>query len=500
LIATLLLLAEEKGISSERLEMTKMLIRYLKNSYTRLALGEGASEYHSLHHSLEVSYMALHMLPRSFRGYSFGPKDFEALLVAALLHDYDPEQAKGGSKSDLPKGPSVIRTMAELECTKIIEAYFILSPDEFENYFREYSSSPTKPPIEYSTTHPEMVTAVEEKHNENLGPLAEPKVTKALIWRTDFPYFKQKHAQQMFSGIITELSMQGVDADRLTLLGEVLRLADLAVTYMGSAPLRAWDRVNNLYEELNLPRVDALIRTDAFFRDFANNPIFQDIIKMRHFPAIFRQRWLLVYRFFHEGNPSTQINETIKRARKSYSKVNVELGMRRGELLQVIAANNWSEYFIGIGKDQAEVFKAKSRLGELESQNAAAYWGDTEKLLPSIDEKSIDNFLIVLPEHAAQLFSAEQKESFKSAILAMKRNLVTGGSIRILTDIQHEGQSAKELEDVVDSAGFMILPMLGGKRYFPEDWTDRDFQKDKPPRVLILVSKDNATLLPPTTS
>jgi hypothetical protein len=326
---------------------------------------------------------------------------------------------------------------------------------------------------------------------KNTSLMVEPRVVKALIWRTDFPYFKQKHAQQMFSDIVTELAMQGIDADRLTLMGEILRLADLAVTYMGSAPLRAWDRVNNLYEELNLPRVDALIRTDAFFRDFANNPIFQEIIKTRHFPAIFRQRWLLVYRFFHEGNPSTQINETIKRARKAYSKVNIELGMRRGELLQVIAVNNWSEYFIGIGKDQAEVFKAKSRLGELESQNAAAYWGDTDKLLPSIDEKSIDNFLVVLPEHAAPLFSPDQKESFKSALLVMKRNLTAQGTIRILTDISHDGTSAKELESIVEAAGLSILPSFG-KRYFPEDWTDRDFQKDRQPRVIILVTNSNS--------
>ena len=70
--------------------MLRLLLRFLKNAYARLGLGEGASEYHGLHHSLEVSYMTLHMIPKELRGVRFGPKDYEIALVAGLLHDYDP--------------------------------------------------------------------------------------------------------------------------------------------------------------------------------------------------------------------------------------------------------------------------------------------------------------------------------------------------------------------------------------------------------------------------
>ena len=64
--------------------MLRILLRFLKNAYSRLGLGEGASEYHSFHHSLEVSYMALHMIPKEFKGVKYGWKDYELILVAGL--------------------------------------------------------------------------------------------------------------------------------------------------------------------------------------------------------------------------------------------------------------------------------------------------------------------------------------------------------------------------------------------------------------------------------
>ncbi len=96
LIISLLELASEKGIPENRIDMLWLLLRFLKNAYARLGLGEGASEYHSLHHSLEVSYMTLHIIPKELRGVRFGPKDYEIALVAGLLHDYDPVRATYG--------------------------------------------------------------------------------------------------------------------------------------------------------------------------------------------------------------------------------------------------------------------------------------------------------------------------------------------------------------------------------------------------------------------
>jgi tRNA G46 methylase TrmB len=475
LAASLLELASEKGIQQGRIEMLKLLIRFLKNAYTRLGLGEGASEYHSFHHSLEVSYMALHMMPSEFRQFTFGPKDYELVLAAGLLHDYDPAQLAASREGS--KGPSVPRTMQELSRSRILDAYFTMGWEEFANYFREFQS-PLSPPEEFATTHPEYVKT-------EWSP-TESAIVEMLIWRTDFPFFRQKLAQEMFARLREQLASGGGDTSKVETLAEILWLADLAVTYMGSDPVRAWDRVTNLYDELNLPKLEAVPRTDAFFADFAENEIFKQLISMKHFPNIFRQRWNLIYQFFHEGNPSTQLNRTIAIARKMYLRVNLEIGMRRGELLQSLATDNWAEYFIGIGRDQSEVFKAKARFTELDPQNASAFWGDTEKLLPAISDGSIDSFLMVLPEHSAPITTPEGKSSFRSMLAIMSKKLVRGGALRILTDL--DGQLLRELVELAVQAGMQKVASKG-KEYFPQGWRDPEFRPDRKAQILVLAPK-----------
>ena len=477
IIVSLLELATEKGIPENRINMLRILLRFLKNAYSRLGLGEGASEYHSFHHSLEVSYMALHMVPKSFKNIQFVWKDYELTLVAGLLHDYDPVQPL--VSGDGPKGPNVNRTMQELSRNRILDAYFTMDRDEFENYFREFKTA-LSPPTEFTTTHPEYIKT-------DWSPV-ESLMVESLIWRTDFPFFKQKLAQEMFAKRLDELAARGENVKKVNLLAEILWLADLAVTYMSSDPVRAWDRVTNLYDELNLPKLEAVPRTDAFFTDFSENETFTQIINMKQFPYIFRQRWSLIYQFFHEGNPSTQLNRTIATARRMYAKVNVEIGMRRGEMLQAMAVENYFEYFIGIGRDQNEVFKAKTRFAELDPQNASAFWGDTEKLLPAISDRSIDNFFIVLPEDFVPITTIEGKSSFRAMLAIISKKLVYGGKLRILTDLEEDSQLFTSLVSIADEAGFGPTSNIG-KRYFPSDWHDPDFRANRRPQIVVLVSK-----------
>lgn len=475
LIASLLELASEKGIPKDRIEMLQMLIRFLKNQYAYLGLGEGASEYHSFHHSLEVSYMVLHMIPKELQEFVFGPKDYELVLVAGILHDYDPAQPLESQEG--PKGPSVARTMLEIKRSRILDAYFTMGSEEFANYFREFQS-PLSPPQEFATTHPEYVKT-------EWSPTESIKA-EMLIWRTDFPFLRQKAAKRMFASLQEQLTNKGENIRKPVLLAEILWLADLAVTYMGSDPVRAWDRVTNLYDELNLPKLEAVRLTDAFFADFAENKIFKQIINMKHFPYIFRQRWSLIYRFFHEGNPSTQLNSTIANARILYLRVNLEIGMKKGEMLQYIATDNWAEYFIGIGKDQNEVFRAKSKFAQLDPQNASAFWGDTEKLIPAISDGSIDNFLMVLPEHSVPVATADGKSSFRYMLEILPRKLASGGSLRILTDL--DGAPLKELIELAEQTGLQQVAN-NSKIYFPRDWHDPEFRPDTKPQVVIFVPK-----------
>jgi hypothetical protein len=475
LIASLLELASEKEVPQERIEMVQLLMRFLKNEYARLGLGEGASEYHSFHHSLEVSYMAIHMIPKEFQQFAFGPKDYELVLLAALLHDYDPAQPLASQNG--PKGPSVARTMQEISRTRILDAYFTMTREELSNYFREFHS-PLSPPQEFATTHPEYI-------KKESSPV-ESVIAEMLIWRTDFPFFRQKTAQEMFAHLRDTLGSKGENTAKVETLAEILWLADLAVTYMGSDPIRAWDRVTNLYEELNLPKLEAVRLTDAFFADFAENRIFKQVISMKHFPYIFRQRWNVIYQFFHEGNPSTQINRTIATAGKQYLRVNLEIGMKSGEMLQSIATENWGEYFIGIGKDQTEVFKAKSRFAILDPQNASAFWGDTEKLIPAISDGSIDNFLMVLPESSGLIATPDGRSSLKSMFAILPRKLTPEGSLRILTDL--EGPSLEALIEMANQTGMQKV-VSKNKKYFQKDWRDPEFKVGIEPQVVVFVSE-----------
>ena len=477
LIAAVMEIAQAKGIQPGRIDRLYSLTRFLKNAYTRMGLGEGASEYHNFHHSLEVSFMAIQMLPGSFRGQTFEAKDYEMMLVAGLLHDYDPAQPLVSEPGKI-KGPNVIRTMEELKKTKVIDAYFTMNSEELANYFREYGKG--RPvAIEFSTTHPEYVKS-------DWTPV-ESLIVEALIWRTDFPFFKLKYAQDKYASLLADLADKGFEPEKLKLMSEVLWLADLAVTYMGSDPVRAWDRVTNLYDELYLPRLEAVSRTDAFFSDFADLGLFRELLTQKTFPDIFRQRWNLIYQFFHEGNPSTQLNRTIETARRMYLKVNVEVGMRRGEILQAMAAENWSEYFIGIGRNQNEVIKATPRLAALDPQNASAFWGDVQKLLPAIVDGSIDNFLIILPERDVRLSGKEERVLFRTTLSTLARKLRDGGTIKILTDIEDNSKQFEALLEVAGNVG-LVLETREGKDYFPEGWHDPEF-KNGIRKVVTLVPK-----------
>jgi hypothetical protein len=487
LIDVMLEVAIQKGISADRIRKIQSLVKFLKNAYTRQGLGEGSSEYHNLHHTLEVSYMCLQILPKELRRYIFDPKDYELILIAGLLHDYDPNQmiyseGKSEDGTGKQKGPKVLRTMSEICKTRILDAYFTMDVSEFENYFREFRSA-LLPPIEFSTTHPEYV-----KVQQDSKP-TESIIVEALIWHTDFPYHKQKHAREKFEKLIDLLEDKQTHS-KIRLLGEILWIADLAVTYMGSDPIRAWDRVTNLYDELDLPKVEAVSRTDAYFSDFAETDLFKEVINMRHFPYIFRQRWNLVYQFFHEGNPSTQINRIISKTRNLYLRINMEIFMRKGDMLQEMATNNWAEYFIGIGKDQNEVLKAKSKFAELDPPNASAFWGDTQKLLPSILNNSIDNFLMVVPQITIDRLMKFEDESFLRSMFAiLPQKLSTGGTLQILTDLDTNSTSFKELTAMILCSELQLSNINDKKVYFPKGCKEPDFIQGQTPQVLLFTLK-----------
>ena len=455
LVMAIMDVAKNKGISDAKIEKISTLIRFLDGVYSDIGLGEGSTEYHNFHHSLEVSYMALKMLPNAISNYRFSVDDIEIILVAALLHDYDPLQFTYNGNSSRPEtneyptsgpsvrssvGPRVQRTIETIQRYQIHDAYFKLDQPDLERIFKNFSFK--------FRNQPDMqtLTASIEKSDKSL-------IVEALIWRTDFPYFKQETAQKNFKVLLSKLESKGYDIGKINLLAEVVWLSDLSVTYMGSDPIRAWNRVTNLYDELFLPKLEAVSRTDSYFSDFADTHLFQELIKMRSFPIVFKNRWNSIYQFFHEGNPSTILIRTIINARKSFLKINMLIGYFKGELIYRMANEVWSEFFIGIGEDQNEISYAKSKFTELEPLNASVFWGNPTKLLPNIPDGSIDSFIVNLVSSRQEILA--NKESFTSIIGTINKKLTNSGTLQLIMDLSKESEVFNFIYNEILSKDFM---------------------------------------------
>ena len=382
LIEAIIIKAKMIGIDDRSSNKLLSLIKFLKNEYEKLGLGEGSSEYHNLHHSLEVAYMSLNMLPKEIHGYSINKKDYEIMLVAGLLHDYNPKQEIKFRKSHSTI-PRVTNTLEEIRKRRIHDAYFNFNDEELIKFFRKYDS-PLIPTKEFATVNPQYLKNKESK--------IESKIVEALIWRTDYPF--DEKSQTNFNQLLIEINNSDYSCDKINLIAEILSLADLSVTYLSSDPLLAWNRVIKLYQELDLPIAEAVSGTDRFLSLFSEGSLFKEIVSGKNFPVVFRQKWDNVYRFFHEGNPSNRINKIILDARIRYQKINMEVDMNNCDFLISIALINKNEFFIGIGKNKEDIMVAQSKLKAFGIENLEVFPGNIERLLPFIKDKSIDNFII----------------------------------------------------------------------------------------------------------
>jgi hypothetical protein len=200
----------------------------------------------------------------------------------------------------------------------------------------------------------------------------------------------------------------------------------------------------------------------------------------------------MVYDFFHEGNPSTQLYKAISKARHLYTKINIEICMKHAEKLEEIATNNWAEFFIGIGKDQKEVLKAKSRFADLNPPNATSFWGESQKLLQNIAERSIDNFLLVLPSKLLPTDTIERKRSFVPLLSILPLKLANDGTLQLLTDLENDGPQLVDLINMVLNSGFhQVDRVKSTKTYFNPDSNYPEFIEGKTPRILLFRPKVN---------
>ncbi|WP_144732976.1 HD domain-containing protein [Candidatus Nitrosocosmicus arcticus] len=442
LIESILLKARTIGINEESLTKLHLLTQYLKKEYDKVGLGEGSSEYHNLHHSLEVAYMSLNMLPKEIHGYTITKRDYEIMLVAALLHDYDPMQGTSHYGLKYSRVPTVANTIAEIKRKRIHDAYFLLNSEELIRFFRKYES-PLVDTQEFGTAHPEMLNGKE--------PKIESKIVEALIWRTDYPF--NENAYNNFNQLLKEIDDQDFSVEKINLIAEILSLADLSVTYLSSDPLLAWNRVVKLYEELDFPLVEAVSRTDRFLSLFSEGSLFKDIISRKNFPDVFRQKWDNVYQFFHEGNPSNKINNLILDAKTKYEKINMDVSTSNCDYLINTAPQNKNEYYIGIVKDKEEIINTQAKLSGLQIENLEILPGNPDNILPFIKDKFVDNFIItIFCDNSEKRVNKER--ILKNLLHSYKSKLSQDGTIQIIVENE---QDFRKIMSLIPEHGFKII-------------------------------------------
>jgi hypothetical protein len=216
------------------------------------------------------------------------------------------------------------------------------------------------------------------------------------------------------------------------------------------------------------------------------NKLFQELLNNRDFPEVFKQRWNLVYQFYHEGIPSTQINRTIENAQRTYSKINLYIGIRTGNLLYHIATDYTDEYFIGIGTDEDAILNVKDKLANLKQQNASSFWGDAKKLLPNLHSRSINNILLIFHNSSSFENHNVQNEElsllFRGASIVLKPN----GTFQILTNIAKNSNKEKELIKIASNFGLQLSKNKNeNKIYFPQSYIPKEFFENDTVSVLI---------------
>nr|MBA3749425.1 hypothetical protein [Nitrosopumilus sp.] len=332
-------------------------------------------------------------------------------------------------------------TIEELRKKRIHDAYFIFNDEELVKFFRKYES-PLLPTKEFATIHPEYL--------KNKEIPIESKIVEALIWRTDYPY--DENSQTNFNQLLTEINNNGFPTEKIKLIAEILSLADLAVTYLSSDPLLAWNRVIKLYQELNLPIAEAVSRTDRFLSLFSEGSLFKEIISRKNFPDLFRQKWNNVYRFFHEGNPSNRINNIILDKKIKYQKINMEIGMNNCDFLISDAILKKNEFFIGIGKNREDVMIAQSKLKVIGLENLEVFPGDIERLLPFIKDKSIDRFIITITDEVKK--DVNKIRLLRDLFYSYSSKLVSNGTIQIVIG---KDQNIERIISLMSDQEFKIL-------------------------------------------
>jgi hypothetical protein len=87
------------------------------------------------------------------------------------------------------------------------------------------------------------------------------------------------------------------------------------------------------------------------------------------------------------------------------------------------------------------------------------------------------------------LMKFEDASSLRSIFTILAQKLSSGGTLQILTDLETNSTSFKDLRSMILYSEFLIIPSNDKKVYFPKDWKDPDFIQGRTIQTLLFKLK-----------
>ena len=116
-----------------------------------------------------------------------------------------------------------------------------------------------------------------------------------------------------------------------------------------------------------------------------------------------------------------------------YPRLVVELGIGDGTLLETLAKRDRNSVYIGIELDNEQCVQARSKIA---LSNVIIVNSSFEDLVPTFQDESIDQFIVVLPDPA--FIDQKKEERWKPLYKSLHYKLKKQGRFRLITELTDE--------------------------------------------------------------
>lgn len=117
----------------------------------------------------------------------------------------------------------------------------------------------------------------------------------------------------------------------------------------------------------------------------------------------------------------------------SWPRVIVELGMGDGRVLESMAEHDSISLYVGIELDDNQCRQARSRIA---LANVKIWSGSFEDIVPTFPERSVDCFIVVLPDPG--YIDEKKQEAWKPFYRTLFEKLKKNGMLQIVTELSDE--------------------------------------------------------------